>query len=177
MTDEKRTGSQKRVTPTACQVVDCQIEVDTERDSTKIVQVNVEDHVAIRHGQIVFPAMVSKLYFYFSSYESETTEAFSSSTATYNPASTTEITTGTRELPPYLRLELSFTPRILAHPTKEAVKDEISSVNLELRKQALSKLSGMPAKHISEEAKELDSKMQELDEEQSARNFLRLSMS
>ncbi|CAG2240676.1 unnamed protein product [Mytilus edulis] len=72
---------------------------------------------------------------------------------------------GARELPPYLRLELSFTPRMLEHPTKEAVKDEIRSINLELRQLALSKLSGMIAKHILEVSKELDSKMQELDEE------------
>ncbi|VDI17771.1 Hypothetical predicted protein, partial [Mytilus galloprovincialis] len=54
-TDEKTTSSKKRVTPLACQV----IEVDT--DSTKIVQVNVGDHVAIKHGQIIFPAMINRI--------------------------------------------------------------------------------------------------------------------
>ncbi|CAC5417605.1 unnamed protein product [Mytilus coruscus] len=56
-TDDKPTSSKKRVTPQACQV----IEVDTEKDSPKIVQVNVGDHVAIRHGKIFFPAMINRI--------------------------------------------------------------------------------------------------------------------
>ncbi|CAC5422228.1 unnamed protein product [Mytilus coruscus] len=56
-TDDKPTSSKKRVTPQACQV----IEADTEKDSPKIVQVNVGDHVAIRHGKIIFPAMINRI--------------------------------------------------------------------------------------------------------------------
>ncbi|CAC5365227.1 unnamed protein product [Mytilus coruscus] len=70
-----------------------------------------------------------------------------------------------RELPPYMRLELSFTRRILEHPSKEAVKDEIRVMNTELRKITLCKLSEMVAHNILEVSKELDMKMQELDEE------------
>ncbi|CAC5418503.1 unnamed protein product [Mytilus coruscus] len=72
---------------------------------------------------------------------------------------------GARELPPYMRLELSFTPRMLEHPTKEAVKDEIRVMNTELRKITLCKLSEMVAHNILEVSKELVMKMQELDEE------------
>ncbi|CAC5421860.1 unnamed protein product [Mytilus coruscus] len=72
---------------------------------------------------------------------------------------------GARELPPYMRLELSFTPRMLEHPSKEAVKDEIRVMNTELRKITLCKLSEMVAHNILEVSKELDMKMQELDEE------------
>ncbi|CAG2246434.1 unnamed protein product [Mytilus edulis] len=49
-------------------------------------------------------------------------------------------------LPPYMRIALSFTPRMMEHPIKEAVKDEIRTMNTELRKVTLCKLSEMIAK-------------------------------
>ncbi|VDI05185.1 Hypothetical predicted protein [Mytilus galloprovincialis] len=54
---------------------------------------------------------------------------------------------------------------MMEHPTKEAVKDEIRNMNTELRRVTLCKLSEMIAKNILEVSKELDLRMQELDEE------------
>ncbi|CAC5378632.1 unnamed protein product [Mytilus coruscus] len=70
-----------------------------------------------------------------------------------------------KALPPYMNITVNFTPRMLQHQTKDGVKDQVRELNARIKTEVLSSLSGITAKAIKEVGKEMDSIVQEVDEQ------------
>ncbi|CAG2187548.1 unnamed protein product [Mytilus edulis] len=70
-----------------------------------------------------------------------------------------------KALPPYMNIAVNFTPRMLQHQTKDSVKDQVRELNARIKTEVLSSLSGITAKAITEVGKEMDSIVQEVDEQ------------
>ncbi|CAC5403758.1 unnamed protein product [Mytilus coruscus] len=70
-----------------------------------------------------------------------------------------------KALPPYMNITVNFTPRMLQHQTKDGVKDQVRELNARIKTEVLSSLSGITAKAITEVGKEMDSIVQEVDEQ------------
>lgn len=70
---------------------------------------------------------------------------------------------GSKILPPYMSVDMKFTPRLMEHPSKEHIKEKVRDIQQYLKTVALSQLSEALAKGIREVSKQLDDILQEAD--------------
>ena len=70
---------------------------------------------------------------------------------------------GSKILPPYMSVDMKFTPKLMEHPSKEHIKEKVRDIQQYLRTVGLSQLSEALAKGIREVSKQLDDILQEAD--------------